>query len=167
MIILKHSKIFVTTMLALLLSFHVNAQLYVIVNKSNPLNSISSGSLKRVYLGKIVKIPGSGRSLYPIDLPSRSLAKAEFVKKVMRMKASLLMQYRSRQIFSGKGRIPLTAGSNGAVESTVARRSNAIGYISSAPRSAKVKNYFGLMIFQSNSGFSDQNFKSQLLLKQT
>lgn len=129
---------FITTG-ALFLSFGINAQLYIVVNKNNPMRSISKGTLKRVYLGKIVSIPGTRSALYPIDLPARSSVKSEFLTKVMRMKASLLMQYRSRQIFSGKGRVPMIAGSNGSVEATVGRRTNAIGYMSSAPRSSKVK----------------------------
>lgn len=139
MMILKRSIILMLSVMAISLSCSANAQLYVVVNNSNPMNSISSGTLKRIYLGKIVQVPGSNSALYPVDLPSRSPAKSEFLEKVMRMKASLLMQYRSRQIFSGKGRLPMTAASNSAVESIVARRSNAIGYMSAAPNSSRVK----------------------------
>lgn len=136
---LKRSVLIMLFVMAVSVSCNANAQLYVVINNTNPMNSISSGTLKRIYLGKIVPIPGSNTALYPVDLPSRSPAKSEFLEKVMRMKASLLMQYRSRQIFSGKGRIPITAASNSAVESIVARRTNAIGYMSIAPDPTKVK----------------------------
>jgi len=117
---------------------NAHAKLYVIVNKNSGISSISRSTLKRVYMGKVIRFPGSNKSFYPIDLSARSSARAEFLRKVMNMKSSLLMQYRSRLIFSGKGRVPISVGSQSSVESIVSRRKNAIGYVSRQP-SSRVK----------------------------
>lgn len=139
MFLLKKGFFLLWVCIAVSYTASANAKLYIIVNKDNPMKSIGRDSLKRVYLGKIVSVPGLQKALYPVDLSARSAGRAEFLQKVMKMRASLLMQYRSRQIFSGKGRVPLNAGSQGGVESVVARKSNSIGYVSNPPTSSNVK----------------------------
>lgn len=125
--------------MAFFYSINVNAALYVIVNKDNPVNSISRENLKLIYLGKIVNVSGVRQVLYPIELSSRTIARSEFRHKVIQMKASQLMQYRARQIFSGNRRVPREVFSSGTVVSIVSRKLNSIGYVSAPPNSSKVK----------------------------
>ena len=125
--------------LCCIFAISAEARIYVIVNKNSSISSISRSTLKRVYLGKTMRFPGSSKSFYPVELSARSAVRTEFLRKVMHMKSSLLMQYRSRLIFSGKGRVPISVGSQSSVESIVGRKKNAIGYVSRKPNSSKVK----------------------------
>ena len=93
--------------------------------------------LKQAYLGKLVSV--SGKTLQPIEYASSNPLQKSFVQKVIQLNTSLLMQYRSRLIFSGKGRLPRKDGSQSGMISTVAKSQNAIGFVSTKPSTSSVK----------------------------
>lgn len=100
-------QIFKATVLLILLSgFTVNADtLKVFVKKDSQLKSLSANELRRIYLGKVVKLP-SGVQLTPLDHDENSDDFSTFYNKVVRKTPSQANAYWSRQIFSGKGRPP-------------------------------------------------------------
>lgn len=118
-------------------SHSLYAGIYIITSKSSPINSISGSKLRNAYLGKLVIV--GGNPIVPVELPSSSAVQQSFVKSVTNLNMSLLMQYRSRLIFAGKGRLPKRVSSQGAMMAYVARNPYAIGYVSQKPSSSNVK----------------------------
>lgn len=115
------------------------AAILVIANPKNPVSRLSKGAIRRIYLGKLVKIPGTRMVPLPVDQSQHSVIRAQFNKKIIGMSASTLMQYWSKRIFSGKGGPPMVVSGDSSVVSFVSRNTNAIGYINSDSRTSSVK----------------------------
>ena len=123
--------------LLLIMSTSLHASIYIIVSNKSNISSISTSKLKQAYLGKLVS--ASGRTLQPVEYASSNPLQKAFTQSIIRLNTSLLMQYRSRLIFSGKGRLPRKVGSQSAMLSVVARSPSAIGFVSKKPSTSAVK----------------------------
>lgn len=129
-----HVSISNSLVVCLLLFFSVspisaNADVIVVVNKDMPIESISRIELKQIYLGRLNTLPGSQHHLQPIDQSERSNVFKVFYSEVVGFYGVKLQRYRARFLFSGKGRLPESAGSSEAILERVRKDPTAIGYV--------------------------------------
>ena len=110
----------------------------VVVNKDNPIESITKQQLSQLLLKKRSKWE-HGASADPVDLDSGSPVRESFSKDVHGRSVSSIKNYWQRQIFSGRGVPPPEVASDAAVVDYVSRRPGAIGYVSPRARLDDVK----------------------------
>ena len=111
----------------------------VIVNASNPANSISKAELSRIFLKKKTEW-SSGRQVIVVDQSERSATRARFSVAVLGKDVPTMKAYWQASLFSGRGVPPVEQGTDGQVANYVAANDAAIGYVSaSAPLPAGVK----------------------------
>ena len=119
-----------------LCSINVFAEIAVIVNPSN-VSSVDVETIKKIYLGKS-KSFSNGDKVNPVNQDGTNVAD-EFNDKVVGKSSSQLNAYWSKLIFTGKGTPPKKLTSDQAVIDFVAANTDAIGYISSAKVTGKIK----------------------------
>ena len=106
------------------------AKILVIVNANTPISKLSKSTIRRIYLGKLLRFPRTNYIPMPIDQSQHSAVRAEFTRRILGMSTTHLMQYWSKRIFSGKGGLPTVVSSDQEVISVISRNVNAIGYVS-------------------------------------
>ena len=110
----------------------------VIVNPSNPVDSLSARYVKDLFLGR-VKSWDHGGKVAPVDLGAESGARQAFSKSVLGKSMNAVRSYWQQRIFSGRGVPPPELGSEREVVSFVRRTPGAIGYVSSSASVGGVK----------------------------
>jgi ABC-type phosphate transport system substrate-binding protein len=100
----------------------------VVVNASNPTIALSRDQLARLFLHKATSWPG-GQPAVPIDQPTSAEPRRAFTKEVLQQDTNDVVAYWNRTIFSGRGRPPLTKGSDTEVISYVRANPGAVGYV--------------------------------------
>jgi ABC-type phosphate transport system substrate-binding protein len=100
----------------------------IVVNGANPISSLSRDQLARIFLKKTTSWPG-GQTAVPIDQPTSAEPRLAFTKEVLRQQTNDVVAYWNRAIFSGRGRPPLTKGSDAEVIAYVRANPNAVGYV--------------------------------------
>lgn len=111
---------------------------YVIVNSANPLTSIETGELSKIFMKKTVQWP-NGQSILPVDQPDGAAVRESFSKEIHGKSASEVKAYWEQRIFSGRGTPPLEKGSDSEVIAYVKANPHAIGYVSSPVSESGVK----------------------------
>ena len=101
----------------------------VIVNKSNPVVSLTKSELARLFLKKAIVWQGGGE-VQPVDLGEDSDIRQAFSKQVLGKDISAVKGYWQQLIFTGKGVPPIEKQSESEVLAFVAANRNAIGYVS-------------------------------------
>ncbi|NOX09238.1 MAG: phosphate ABC transporter substrate-binding protein [Gammaproteobacteria bacterium] len=114
-----------------LYSISALAGVAVIVHPSNADSSLSSGVVKRIFLGKKSKFPGGGK-VVAIDQSYDSADRGQFYQKVVGKNSAQMKSYWSKMIFSGKGVPPESVDDGAAVKDWVAGHAEGIGYIDSS-----------------------------------
>ncbi|MCG8312999.1 MAG: phosphate ABC transporter substrate-binding protein [Pseudomonadales bacterium] len=104
------------------------AELAVVVNLENPIDSISVDELINIYLGKSRQLAG-GTKVIPIDQVEGESARIEFYDKVIKKSPSQLNSYWSRLIFAGKGRPPYAVTDDHEVIEFVSANPSMLGYV--------------------------------------
>ena len=114
-----------------------NAQIAVIVNKSNPISKITPGSLKDIYLLSVLKW-SNGMNIAVFDNRGKSIQKKfyEFinVSDIMGVKKQWL-----RFQLSGEGVAPITVDDDYEMIKKIASISGAIGYVRASEVKGDVK----------------------------
>lgn len=111
----------------------------VIVNASNPAESISKEELARFFLKKKTAWP-SGKVVEPVEPGKTSDARKGFAKDVLKKSPAALQSYWQQLVFAGREVPPQEKSSDADVISFVKAHENAIGYVSrSAPDDEGVK----------------------------
>lgn len=111
----------------------------VVVNVSNPMDSISPKALSGLFLKKDLTWP-DGRTVLAVDLEPDSPVRAAFTTQIHGKKVSSIKSYWQRQIFAGKAVPPMELETDAEVLAYVSVKQTAVGYISSAsPLRASVK----------------------------
>lgn len=124
--------------LLLLMPALSRADLYIIANKGNTLDSITADQVERIYMLKTRRFD-NGVNVEPIAQSDGSRARELFNRKVLNRTEQQLRYYWSRRMFSG-GERPPPAGLNDAdVETYVADHQGGIGYLTAAPKDENVK----------------------------
>lgn len=101
----------------------------VVVNKSNPVSSLSKKDLSKLFLKKTRKW-GNGKKVVPIDLPQTSPTRERFSKEVHNRSIQAVRSYwRLRAFTEGDSQPPELASETEVLE-YVATDPVAIGYVS-------------------------------------
>jgi len=106
------------------------AQIFaVIVNKSNPVNSLSKDEVSKLFLKKTTQWD-DGQNVMPVDLAVSSSTRKVFSETLLGKTASAVKSYWQQQAFSGRGKPPAQRDDENAVLKYVQDNPGAIGYIS-------------------------------------
>jgi hypothetical protein len=103
------------------------AEFKVIVNVSNPMESIGAKDLSRLFLKKDTVWP-DGSTVAAVDLPPDSAIREAFSMAVHGRKVVSIKSYWQRQIFAGKTVPPVERANQAEVLVFVALNPAAIGY---------------------------------------
>ena len=101
----------------------------IIVNKSNPISSMTKIQLSKLFLKKATTWE-NGKKVMPVDLVDISQLRNKFSQELLGKKTAAVKAYWQRQIFSGRGVPPPEKKTNGDVLSYVHDNPGAVGYIS-------------------------------------
>ncbi|MEM9101909.1 MAG: substrate-binding domain-containing protein [Pseudomonadota bacterium] len=127
-----------TILLGLLSLQMASAEVLVIVNKTNPINNISSSDLKNLYLGKTREF-SNGKSAVIYNLNYKGKAREQFEKGALGKSKSALKRYWSKLIFTGKGKPPKELSSEQEMVERVSSEAGAIGYVNANSVNDSVK----------------------------
>ncbi|MBA53643.1 MAG: hypothetical protein CMK89_04245 [Pseudomonadales bacterium] len=106
-----------------------SADIVVVTNLENPVASLSTKEVRKVFLGRLHLYPGTEHEPLAIDQPQGSDAYREFYDVVIGISLPKLKRYRAYYLFSGKGKVPYMADSQQAVVDSIQRSTFAIGYL--------------------------------------
>lgn len=109
----------------------------VIANPSVKASSISAADLKSVFLQEKNSLP-DGSHVEPV-LAKGGAAHDAFLKEYLDKSDDALQRYYRSLVFTGKGSLPKTVGSDAEVVAYVARTKGAIGYVSAGASADGVK----------------------------
>ncbi|WP_017446118.1 hypothetical protein [Gayadomonas joobiniege] len=112
----------------LLFSAAAQADLYVIVNKQNPIQTLSKSQLIDIYTGRYVAFPNS-REAKPVDLVASHPLKEVFYQRTTGLSLSKISSYWARIKFTGRYNPPQEYQSLEEVLDYVSRTPQAIGYV--------------------------------------
>lgn len=107
------------------------ADFKVVVNASNPVNSIAAKELSGLFLKKDLTWP-TGQTVTAVDLNPDSPIREEFTTAIHGKKVSAIKSYWQRQIFQGKAVPPMERSTDAEILEFVATNPWAVGYVSSA-----------------------------------
>ena len=116
----------------------IDEALYIVVNTSNSIDSISLDQLNRIF-SKKSKAFENGVPALPIAQKNSRQVTVYFNKVVMKKNAQQLKYYWSRKMFSGSSKPPKSLSSDTEVVKFVSSLKNAIGYVSKLPEDNNVK----------------------------
>ena len=107
-------------------------RLIVIVPSSQSVRNLSSGDLRRIYIGEMTRWP-DGRRIVPVMMPARSRESEAFLKHLVRMSAIDFAQEWISVVFRGRAPAPpMIAAAASAALDIVASHPDAIAFISDA-----------------------------------
>ena len=115
-----------------------SAEVLVIVSPKNTIGKLSADQAADLFLGSESAFPG-GVQATPIDQTEGSPLRDEFYTKATGKTPAQVKAYRSKMMFTGKGRPPKEADNAAAVKKLVADNPNAIGYIDKGSADSSVK----------------------------
>ena len=117
----------------------VQAEMVVIVNPDNPVESLSKKDVQRLFLGRMHQFPDTNMKVESIDNSESSEEYERFYATVINMNKSKLKRYRAYYLFSGKGRLPTQIESTQKILKYISITKNAIAYTDESNINNKVK----------------------------
>ncbi len=103
------------------------ADFVVVVNKRNPVHSMESSDVKKIFLGKKIFWPtGEGIDVF---LQADGDTHRSFVLEILHKSPRQLSMYWKQELFSGTGSPPKEFPDSQSVKNAVAENPKAIGYI--------------------------------------
>jgi len=124
----------IVSILVLVLSSGLMAQVgqyKIVVNKDNPVSSLSQKEISNLFLKKVTKW-SNGLSVQPVDLADTSPVREKFSKEIHNRKVSSIKAYWQKQIFSGRKVPPAEKKSNREILIYLQNNPGAVGYVSAA-----------------------------------
>jgi hypothetical protein len=110
----------------------------IVVHPRNPSSAASRQFLSDAFLKKTARWD-DGESLRPVDLRPDADARKRFSQSVLKRSVAAIRSYWAQRIFSGRGVPPPELDSDDAVLSFVLKHRGAVGYVSAAANTGKVK----------------------------
>ena len=110
----------------------------VIVNSSNPITSMTSRDVSKMFLKKRSKWD-NGAKVHPVDLPLDSPARETFSAAVHGKTAAKINSYWQAQVFSGRAGAPPVKNTQAEIVAFVMADPGAVGYVSSTTNVSGVK----------------------------
>lgn len=103
----------------------------VVVNKANPVSSLSRGELSAIFMRRVRSWP-DGTEIRPVDQRVGAGVRERFSRSVHGKSVAYVIRYWQRLIFAGRGIPPPEVPSGAAVMELVRRNRGAIGYVDAA-----------------------------------
>ena len=125
-------------LMLLLFTAAAQADLYVIVHASNPVEAMTAEQIERLFLLKAKRFD-NGDAAEPVSQSETSKTRENFNARVLQRNEQQLKYYWSRKMFSGGDKPPPVVGGDTEVENFVASHKGGIGYLGTAPKNAGVK----------------------------
>jgi ABC-type phosphate transport system substrate-binding protein len=123
---------------ALLFATTASAEMVVIVNKSNPLTTVSADKLAKYYK-KLIQLWDSGSKIDPVDLPDQHPLAVEFADKVLHLTIDVKHSMWTIRTLSGQGTPPRQLPTEAEVVAYVGSKPGAIAYVDRAHADQSVK----------------------------
>jgi ABC-type phosphate transport system substrate-binding protein len=114
------------------------AEIVVVINKSNPVESMSRAQVIDMFMGKYVAFPDGSRAT-PIEPYGDQNSRKSFYKLLINFNLSRVNAYWSRIRFTGRATPPEPKPSDEEVAKFIGATENAIGYIDSKYVTANLK----------------------------
>ena len=124
--------------LFLMLSPLTHADIFVIVNASNPTQNMDIQEVAALYLGKKQTFPQGGFARV-FDCKNNDEVRESFFLKIAGMNLPRINAYWARLSFAGQETPPQFLPSEQAVLENVRKNRNAIGYVSALPKTPDVR----------------------------
>lgn len=125
-----------------LISSHLYAQgsysFKIVVNKDNPVSSLSKNQINKLFLKKTSKWD-DGKKVLPADLSNSSKIRANFSKLILGKPVSSIKAYWQQRIFTGRGVPPVEKDNDREVLNYIKANPNAVGYVSASANVKGVK----------------------------
>jgi ABC-type phosphate transport system substrate-binding protein len=118
-------------------AFAADGNVVIIANKSVPVSSITSATLKLIYLGK-KNTWSDGSAIVPVALQSGSTHEA-FLGQFIEKSSAQYSSFWKQAIFTGEGTPPRSFASFAEMASYVANTPGAIGYVAAGTSVEDVK----------------------------
>jgi len=129
---------YVDALATTLASSKIYADIVIIGNKSMSDNVITTESAKKLWLGKIKKLPDIGK-VKILDQAKGSAIKGNFYATLTNKNSTQIKAYWAKIIFTGKAFPPKTVSSDHEVMEMVRNNKNVLGYVDSASVDDSVK----------------------------
>ncbi|MDE2401164.1 MAG: hypothetical protein KGL90_05830 [Burkholderiales bacterium] len=117
---------------ATLAATFAQADVYVIVNASNPQLSLTHKEAVDLYMGR-TRVFANGDHVLACDLPRDSAVRASFYRALTGMSPAQVNSYWSRLMFTGQTMPPQALPNEAAVVELVKHNPGAMGYVSQEP----------------------------------
>lgn len=127
----RYGLLFLVLLLAGFAQVAETADFKVVINASNPTDSVTKKELSGLFLKKDLTWP-DGQAVSAVDLKPDSPIRVEFTSAIHGKKVSAIKSYWQRQIFQGKAVPPMERSTEAEVLAFVAKKPGAVGYVSSA-----------------------------------
>ena len=118
-------------------AFAADGNVVIIANKSVPVSSITSATLKLIYLGK-KNTWSDGSVIVPVTLQSGGTHEA-FLSQFIEKSSSQYSSFWKQAIFTGEGTQPRSFATMSELVSYVANTPGAIGYVTAGASMEEVK----------------------------
>lgn len=115
--------------------------LYVVVNKQNPLKALTKQQLTDLFMGRSPYFP-SGAAVLKLDAPGSSSLRQQFYHALVNMSLPEVNAYWARLMFSGRATPPMQVASENDMLQLISQNPNAIGYIPAGAMNEEVKVLF-------------------------
>ena len=119
---------FVIAIMTLMAGATSAADFKIVVNSSNPIDSISRDRLADIFLKKLTRWD-SGHAITPVDQSERTAVREQFTRGGLHKEVAWIEGYWQKMIFSGRATPPARLVSDAEVIEFVRNNPDAIGYV--------------------------------------
>jgi ABC-type phosphate transport system substrate-binding protein len=113
-------------------------ELYVVVNATNPVQSLSRSDVIALFTGRARTFPDGGLAT-PYDHAGKSDARASFYRALTGMELARVNSYWSRLLFTGQVQPPPALANDAAVVARILAEPKALGYLTRPPVQAGLR----------------------------
>ncbi len=124
--------------ISIFISCSAFAEDVIIVNKTNPINDISSVQLKQIYNGRI-KFWDNGIKIIPVDQADQNKPASRFANVILGVDLETKRRFWMQKLYAGAGSPPRQETNCDRVISIVASEPGAIGYVKKEDVTSAVK----------------------------
>jgi len=127
-----------TLLLGIGLVCSARAEIVVVVNAANPIESFSRRELVDLYMGRTQHFP-DGSLVLRLDLPPDSQVRSDFYRGLVNKSVAEVNAYWAKLLFTGRASPPQVMDNSQNVLKAVRENKNAVGYVDSKDVDASVK----------------------------
>ncbi|MDO9236403.1 MAG: hypothetical protein Q7U28_10290 [Aquabacterium sp.] len=121
-----------------MMAFAAKADIYVIVNAANPIQSLSTKEAIDLFMGR-TRFYASGDHVFTCDLPRDNVTRAHFYRALTGQSQAQVNSYWARLMFTGQVMPPQSFATEQAIIDVVKHNTGAIGYLSYDPQDKNLR----------------------------